>query len=92
MEATHSASDGPRKLNDLQITLIKLFNRDMTDQESAEVRKLILDYYDSKLDRELNKVVTEKGYTQQDYDMLLNQQNRTEINQQIRQRRDAGSH
>lgn len=57
----------------------------MTDQETAEVRKLILEYYDNKLTTELDNAVTEKGYTQQDYNTMLNRQNRSEFRQKIRQ-------
>ena len=92
MEAPHSADKRPTKLNDVQITLLRMFNRDMTGQETAEVRKLILDYYDEKLDIELDKVVAEKGYNQEDYNAMLNHQNRKELKQEITQKRDAGSH
>ncbi|CAN5678124.1 hypothetical protein BH09BAC4_BH09BAC4_15530 [soil metagenome] len=92
MEAPHSADKRPTKLNDVQITLLRMFNRDMTEREISEVRKLILDYYDEKLDAELNKVVAEKGYNKEDYNTILNNQNRTELKQEITQKRDAGSH
>ena len=92
MEAPHSADKRPTKLNGVQITLLRMFNRDMTEQEIVEVRKLILDYYDEKLDAELDKVVAEKGYNQRDYNAILNHQNRTELKQEITQKRDAGSH
>lgn len=92
MEATSSADKRPHKLNDMQITLLRMFNRDMTDKEMTEVRKLILDYYDEKLEAELNEVVAKKNYTQQDFDEILNRQNRTEFNQAIKQSQNAGSH
>jgi hypothetical protein len=93
MEATPSADKRPpHKLNDMQITLLRMFNRDMTDQEVTEVRKLILDYYDEKLNAELTSVIAQKKYTQQDFNEILNRQNRTEFNQEIKQIRDAGSH
>ena len=82
----------PHKLNDIQITLLRMFSRDMTQQETMAIRKLILDYYDEKLDDELDKVVTAKGYTQQDYDTILNQQERTELKKEISQKKNEGSH
>ena len=92
MEATHSADKRPQKLNDMQITLLRMFNRDMTEQETAEVRKLLLDYYDEKLALELDKQIVDKKYTQEDYNTMLNCQNRMDLLRQIRQKTDAGTH
>ncbi len=92
METTHSVDKRPHKLNDVQILLLRMFNRNMTEQETAEVKKLLLNYYDEKLATELDEVVAEKQYTQQDYDTMLNRQDRTGFKQEISRKGNAGSH
>lgn len=60
------------ELNPIQVSLLRLFNRPMSEKETLELKKLLTDYYADKLDEELNKVVAEKGYTQEDFDKMLN--------------------
>ncbi|AYL96907.1 hypothetical protein [Mucilaginibacter celer] len=60
------------ELNPIQISLLRLFNRPMSEKETLELKKVLTDYYADKLEEELNKVVAEKGYTQQDFDKMLN--------------------
>ncbi|MFC0517688.1 hypothetical protein ACFFGT_25975 [Mucilaginibacter angelicae] len=44
----------------------------MSEKETLELKKLLTDYYADKLEDEVNKVVSEKGYTQRDFDNMLN--------------------
>lgn len=60
------------ELNPIQVSLLRLFNRPMSEKETLELKKLLTDYYADKLGEEVNKVVSEKGYTQQDFDKMLN--------------------
>jgi len=85
---TAQSEKRPHKLNDIQVSLLRLFNRDMPVEETTEVRQLLMAYYDEKLHAELERVTVEKGYVQADYDAMLNQQNRTDTNQKIKQ--DSG--
>jgi len=84
MDTVNQSQNRPHKLNDVQISLLRLFNREMPDEETAEVRQLLMAYYDEKIQAELERILTEKGYTQADYDAMLNQQNRTFANEQAR--------
>ncbi len=59
-------------LNPVQISLLRLFNRPMSEKETEELRGVIFKHYSNLLDDELNKVITEKGYTQKDFDEMLN--------------------
>jgi hypothetical protein len=60
------------ELNPIQVSLLRLFNRPMSEKETLELKKLLTDYYADKLEEELNKVIPEKGYTQHDFDKMLN--------------------
>ena len=60
------------ELNPIQISLLRLFNRPMSDAETLELKKLLVDHYSVLLEKEVNRVVEEKGYTQKDFDEMLN--------------------
>ena len=61
------------KLNPLQVSLLRLFNRDMSDDEVLTLKRVLVKHYSELLRDEVEKVVTEKGYTQADFDAMLNQ-------------------
>jgi hypothetical protein len=90
MEAAYPAGERPHKLNDIQVSLLRIFNRGMTDQETTEVSRLLMSYYDVKLQEELERVIMDKGYDQSDYDAMLNQQDRTAFNQLMKYGQDEG--
>jgi hypothetical protein len=60
------------ELNPVQISLLRLFNRPMTEEESLAIRNLLVDYYSEVLKEEVTKAIEEKGYTQADLDKMLN--------------------
>jgi hypothetical protein len=60
------------ELNPVQVSLLRLFNRPMSEQETLEVKRLLVKHYSKLLEKEVNKVVAEKGYTQKDFDSMLN--------------------
>lgn len=64
-------------LNDVQLMLLKLFSRPTAKNDVEAIRKLLLDYYNQALQAELDKVITEKDITRNDFDEVLNQQQRT---------------
>jgi hypothetical protein len=65
-------------LNDVQVGLLRMFNRPMSIQESIEIRDLLSQHYANKLFDEVDRVVTEKGITEADYEKLRNEHQRTE--------------
>ncbi|QDK83001.1 hypothetical protein EXU85_32095 [Spirosoma sp. KCTC 42546] len=69
-------------LNDVQLSLLRLFNRQMSYEESVEIRNLLAKHYAEKLFAEVDKVVVEKNITEVDYEKLRNQHHRTQSNQQ----------
>jgi hypothetical protein len=61
------------KLNPLQVSLLRLFNRNMSDDEILALKRVLVKHYSDLLRMEVEKVVAEKGYTQTDFDEMLNQ-------------------
>jgi hypothetical protein len=70
MAATHIQNHG---LNSLQVSLLRLFNRPMKDEEILTLKRILVKHYSSQLKEELERVVEEKGYTQADFDKMLNE-------------------
>lgn len=57
-------------LNDMQITLLRMFNRPMNEQEIVDLRDLLTTYYSDKLLTSVEQDVNEKGITDADYEPL----------------------
>jgi hypothetical protein len=64
-------------LNDVQISLLRMFNRKMSHEESVELRDMLFNFYSEKALNEVDKVVAKKNISNADYDKLRNQQQRT---------------
>ncbi len=60
------------ELNPVQISLLRLFNRPMSEKETLAIRNLLVDHYSEILKDEVTKAIAEKGYTPEDLDNLLN--------------------
>jgi len=60
------------ELNPLQVSLLRLFNRPMSEQETLELKRLLVKHYSKLLKGEVSRVVAEKGYKKQDFDAMLN--------------------
>jgi hypothetical protein len=71
MSSLENISNSPR-LNGLQISLLRLFSQNISDDQTLEIRKLMMNYFDVQLRAELERVVEEKGYTEEDYHQMLN--------------------
>ncbi len=61
-------------LNALQVSLLRLFNRPMTDEQAHDLQKILVKHYTAQLHEELERITEEKGYTQEDFDKMLNQE------------------
>lgn len=66
-------------LNDVQIGLLRMFNRPMSIEESVEIRDLLSQHYANKLFDEVDRVVAEKGISESDYEKLRNEHQRTKM-------------
>ncbi len=59
------------KMTSLQLELLKLFSRDVTEDELLEIKRMLGDYFSGKLAREAGKIWNEKGLTDDDMDRWL---------------------
>lgn len=64
-------------LNDVQLMLLRLFSRQMNDQEIESLREVLMNHYESLLQKEVNAVIDSKGLTRAHFDAKLNSQQRT---------------
>ena len=62
----------PTKLNSLQISLLRLFDRGMSDEEILEIRRVLVEHMSKKLLEEVERVNEERGYTAADIEAMLN--------------------
>ena len=60
-------------LNELQISLLRLFGHGMTDVQVLELKRVLVRHYSAQLQQETARVGEERGYTPDDFDRLLNQ-------------------
>ena len=58
------ATQQPTKFSNLQMELLKLYSRNVSDEELRDIRKLLADYYAKKADEEMKRLWKEKGWTQ----------------------------
>ena len=78
MVATSSSSNY-QNLNPIQLMLLKMFSREMNEQEINEVKTLLLHYLDMKLQKQLEIDIKNKNITQADFDRILNESQRTPL-------------
>ncbi len=64
-------------LNEVQMMLLRLFSRPMPQQDLDAIREMLLNYYEMALHREVERVIEEKNITRNDFDEVLNRQQRT---------------
>lgn len=60
---TSTDSMQPTKLNGLQISLLRLFERGMSDEEVLELQRVLVAHISQKLLEEVERVNEERGYT-----------------------------
>lgn len=64
-------------LNEVQLMLLRLFSRPVDQKDLEAIRKMLLDYYETLLQKEVDRAIEEKGITREDFDKVLGQQQRT---------------
>jgi len=57
-------------LNDVQLSLLPLFNRNMSYEKSVEIRDVLTKHYSKKSKDEVDTVSAKKKITNKDYDKL----------------------
>jgi hypothetical protein len=68
---TAAKSSDIGRLNDLQISVLRLFEQGLSDAQTNDLRKILIAYFDAELKKELEKVQSQKQYTQEDFDRML---------------------
>ena len=63
----------PTKLNSIQLSLLRLFDRGMSDEETLEIRRRLVTHLSKKLQEEVQHIDEERGYTSEDYERMLNE-------------------
>jgi len=62
----------PTKLNPIQVSLLRLFERGMSDEDTLELRRVIVAHLSRKMLDEVARIDAERGYTAEDYERLFN--------------------
>lgn len=62
-------------LTNLQLELLKLFSYQLPDEELIEIKKLFSKFFAERLKKGMSQIWKEKGYTQEDMDKWLNDEN-----------------
>jgi hypothetical protein len=69
MVSTKNSASG---LNSVQQSLLRLFSRPMTEEETLELKRILVQHFGSQLREELKKVSNQKGYADSDFEKMLN--------------------
>ena len=64
-------------LNDIQIGLLRMFDRKIPDNEVLEIKKVLTKHLSSKLFDEVDRVVEEKGIQESNFSKLESEHLRT---------------
>jgi len=64
-------------LSNIQLELLKVFSRDVSEEDLKEVKRLLTRYFAEKAIEEANKVWDEKGWTDEDAERMLHTHMRT---------------
>ncbi len=67
-----SAKNPSSSLNPVQQSLLRLFSRPMTEEETLELKRILVQHFGSQLREELKKVSNQKGYADNDFEKMLN--------------------
>ena len=59
------------KLTNLQIELLKLFSREIPDQDLINIKRMLAEYFSKQLTVETERIWNEKGLTDDDMDRWL---------------------
>ena len=57
-------------LNEVQIALLRMFNRNIPDEELLEIRRVLVNHLSQRLFDEIDAAAAEKGVTEADYKQL----------------------
>jgi len=64
-------------LSNAQLELLKLFSRDLPEEDLIEIKQMIVNYLAEKLAQKTDEIWEEKGWTNKDMERFLNAHMRT---------------
>ena len=73
----HSENVSYNGLNEVQIGLLRMFSRPMSTEQTLKIKRVIVNFLSDELDEEVERVVAEKGITDDDFEKLRKQHQRT---------------
>ena len=62
----------PNALNDIQLEILKLFQRDQSPEDLKEIKSLLVAYLADKVTREADKAFDQKGYSNHVFEQWKN--------------------
>jgi len=65
----------PTKFTNIQHELLRLYSHNVSDEDLLAIKDLIGRYFLDKLQRKIDEAVEKLGYTQEDFDAILNDPN-----------------
>lgn len=64
-------------LNEIQIGLLRMFDRKIPDDEVLEIKRVLVKHLSEKLFQEVDRITLEKGISEKDYKLLESEDVRT---------------
>ena len=71
------AKDQPTKLSNLQLELLKIFSRNISDEQLLEIKAILSAYFAEKATKEMDRLWDERGWTQETMQQWLKEHMRT---------------
>lgn len=65
------------KLSNLQLELLKIFSKNLSEKQLLEIKWLLSSYFAEKATQEMDKLWEERGWTQETMDQWLKEHMRT---------------
>ena len=61
----------PTRLTPIQVRLLRLFERGMSDEATLELQRVMVAHLSRKMLDEVERIDAERGYTAEDYERIL---------------------
>jgi hypothetical protein len=61
------------RMTNLQFEIVKMFNYELNSNELVEIKNLLANYFQNKIDRSMDKLWTDKGWTNDTMLQILNE-------------------
>lgn len=64
-------------LNEVQLSLLRMFARPMSEDQTLKIKRALVQFLSDELDNEIEKIVKQKNITDNDFEKLRKQHQRT---------------